>query len=293
MTDELDPEVTPAPDADAPSADAADAPSADAADAPSVPDGPSVADVEEPSGMGAVIAPFFNAIVAPKECWAALDAKPILSVWIAVWIMVFSTAMAIYNLPLTQRVMVQSTVAALRAQGNEIPPEQLDSMRQNMMMVGSIFAYGSAVFLLIMIAISALAIWVMGALLGGAGVTFSRAFGVAAAAAVIRPLLYGLYATIILAMNPPEIRRVEDATTMTPTLGLDLVLSGADTPVWLHAIYARVDLFLLWYAVLIVTGCVGVMKLSKGQGITIATILWLLGTMLAVGGVWVQSLNAG
>ena len=46
----------------------------------------------------------------------------------------------------------------------------------------------------------------------------------------------------------------------------------------------RVDLFLLWYAVLIVTGCVGVMKLSKGQGIAVATILWLFGTLIAVGG---------
>ncbi len=77
---------------------------------------------------------------------------------------------------------------------------------------------------------------------------------------------------------------------MTPTLGLDLVFSGPDTPVWMHAFFARLDLFLLWYAVLIVTGCVGVMKLSKGQGITVATILWLFGTVFAVGGAWLQTL---
>lgn len=301
MTDDLDPQAPPDPPADVtpePAADAEGAPEA-AADAEAslerVAGAETTADPESAGSfsISAVFGPFLNAIVAPKDCWRALDAKPMLSVWIMVWIAVFSTGMAIYNMPITQRILVESTMVTLRAQGSEISPEQLQRMQENMMLFGSILAYLSSIFLLVMIAITALVIWVLGAIMGGAGVTFGRAFGVAAAAAVIRPFLYTIYATVILNMNPPVIRRPEDAATMTPTLGLDLVLSGPDTPVWMHAFFARIDLFLLWYAVLIVTGCIGVMKLSKGQGITVATILWLFGTVIAVGGAWLQTFAAG
>jgi len=287
MTDDLDPQ--------APSEPTADVTPEPAADAEATPDHNDLVEPEPegPSGMGAVVGPFFNAIVAPKECWAALDAKPMLSIWIMVWIAVFSTGMAIYNMPIMQRIMVESARVGMLARGADVTPEQLQQTQDIMMMMGRVAAYGSSIMLLVMIAITALVIWVLGAIMGGAGVTFGRAFGVAAAAAVIRPFLYSIYATVILNMNPPTIRRPEDAATITPTLGLDLVLSGPDTPVWMHAFFARIDLFLLWYAVLIVTGCVGVMKLSKGQGITVATILWLFGTLVAVAGAWVQTLVSG
>ena len=303
MTDDLDPQAPPDPETGLtpeatpePTADAAPEASPDpAADAEAT---AVAADLGEPEpegsfSIGAVVGPFFNAIVAPKECWAALDAKPMLSIWIMVWIAVFSTGMAIYNMPIMQRIMVESARVGTLARGADVTPEQLQQAQDIMMMWGRVAAYGSSIMLLVMIAIIALVIWVLGAIMGGAGVTFGRAFGVAAAAAVIRPFLYSIYATVILNMNPPTIRRPEDAATITPTLGLDLVLSGPDTPVWLHAILARVDLFLLWYAVLIVTGCVGVMKLSKGQGITVATILWLFGTVFAVGFAWLQTFAGG
>ena len=287
MTDDLDPQ--------APLEPTADVTPEPAADAEATPDHNDLVEPEPegPSGMGAVVGPFFNVIVAPKECWAALDAKPMLSIWIMLWIAVLSTGMAIYNMPIMQRIMVESTTATMRARGSEISPEQLQQTQDMMTFVGQIFAYAESIMLLLMIAITALVIWVLGAIMGGAGVSFGRAFSVAAAAAVIRPFLYSIYVTVILNMNPPVIRRPEDASTIAPTLGLDLVLSGADTPVWLHVIFARVDLFLLWYAVLIVTGCVGVMQLSKGQGITIATIQWLFGTLFAVAGALLQGLGAG
>ena len=287
MTDDLDPQ--------APSEPTADVTPEPTADAEATPDHNDLVEPEPegPSGMGAVVGPFFNAIVAPKECWAALDAKPMLSIWIMVWIAVFSTGMAIYNMPIMQRIMVESARVGMLARGADVTPEQLQQTQDIMMMMGRVAAYGSSIMLLVMIAITALVIWVLGAIMGGAGVTFGRAFGVAAAAAVIRPFLYSIYATVILNMNPPTIRRPEDAATITPTLGLDLVLSGPGTPVWMHAFFARIDLFLLWYAVLIVTGCVGVMKLSKGQGITVATILWLFGTLVAVAAAWVQTLASG
>ena len=247
--------------------------------------------VEAPSGAAAWFGPFFNAILAPAQTWEALDAKPSLSVWIIVWIMVLSTVMAVVNLPITQQIMVQSTRAAIRAQGQDMSPEQLQQMNDNMMTFGSIIAYGSSLFILLGIALIGLMIWVLAALMGGKGATSGRAFGVAAAAAVIHPLIYSVYASIILNMNPPEIRRASDASTVAPTLGLDLVLAGSDTPAWLEVLYQRIDLFSLWWGVLVVSGCMALMKLRKGQGITVAAIIWLFFTAIAMLGALAQGLS--
>jgi hypothetical protein len=127
--------------------------------------------------------------------------------------------------------------------------------------------------------------------MGGRGATFSRAFGVAAAAAVIHPLIYSVYAGIILRMNPPEIRRVTDASTVAPTLGLDLILAGPDTPAWLEVLYQRIDLFSLWWGVLVVSGSVALLKLRKGQGITVAAIIWLFFTLIAMAGALAQGFS--
>jgi len=249
--------------------------------------------VEAPSGAAAIVGPFFNAIVAPAQTWEALDAKPILSMWIVLWIAVFSTAMSIYSLPISQRIMAQSTIAAQRAQGQEFTPEQMQQTVDVMATVATVFAYASSVLMLVIIAFTALLIWVLASIMGGTGTTYGRAFAVAAGAAVIRPLVYSVYATVILNMNPPEIRRPQDAATIAPTLGLDLLLVGPDTPLWLTAIYQRVDLFQLWWLVLVVSGSMAVLKLKKGQAITLGAILWVAGTLFAVAMAMLQGLNAG
>lgn len=254
------------------------APQADA-DAPD----DSQPEVEEPTGAAAIFGPFFNAILAPAQCWAAIDAKPKLAAWIVVWIAMFSTVLAVINLPITQQVMVQSARAQQRAAGQEVSAEQLQQAAELMTTLGTVIAYASSLVILLLIAFTALVIWVLASIMGGTGSTFGRAFGVAAGAAVIRPFLYNIYATIILNMNPPEIRRPEDASTITPTLGLDLLLAGPDTPVWLEVIYQRIDLFNFWWLALIVSGSMVVLKLRQRQAITLAGLMWLVGTLFAVG----------
>ena len=245
---------------------------------------------EGPTGAAAVFGPFFNAILAPAQCWEALDAKPKLAAWIVVWIAVFSTVLAVINLPISQQIMVQSAQASQRAAGQEMSAEQAQGMADMMTTMGTVFAYGSSLVILLLIAFTALIIWVIASIMGGTGSTFGRAFGVAAGAAVIRPFLYSIYATVILNMNPPEIRRPEDASTITPTLGLDLLLAGPDTPVWLNVIYQRFDLFNFWWLALIVSGSMAILKLRQGQAITLAALMWFVGTLFAVGMAMLQSL---
>ncbi len=283
-SNELDSEEGPPRTDDAGGSDDAGAP--EDADAPD----DSRPEAEGPTGAAAIFGPFFNAILAPAQCWEALDARPKLAAWIVVWIAVFSTVMAVINLPITQQIVVQSAVATQRAAGQEISAEQVQRMAGWMTTGVTVAAYASSLLILALIAFTALIIWVLASIMGGTGTTFGRAFGVAAGAAVIRPFLYGIYASVILNMNPPEIRRPEDAATMTPTLGLDLLLAGPDTPVWLNVIYQRIDLFNFWWLALIVSGSMAILKLRQGQAITLAGLMWLVGTLFAVAMGMMQSL---
>lgn len=247
-------------------------------------------DVEAPSGAGAMFGPFLNAIFAPAEAFRALDAKPKLAFWVVLWVAVAGTVMAVINLPITQQVMVQTTRAQMRASGQDVSAEQLQNMADTMTTFGTVAAYASAVFVVLSIAIIALLLWVLASVMGGKGSTFLRAFGVASVAAVIHPTLYSIYASVILNMNPPEIRRAQDASTIAPTLGLDLILAGPDTPAWLEVLMQRIDLFSLWWGFLIVTGSMAILKLRKGQAITATVLIWLFFTLIAMAGALAQAL---
>jgi len=249
------------------------------------------AEPEGPSGAGAVFGPFMQAIVAPAQCFEALKAKPKLAIWIVVWIAVFSTVLAFINMPITQQVMAATARAQITASGADVTPEQMQQQTDLMMAIGKYTTYGQSVLLVVLLALTALVIWVLAAIMGGKGASFGGAFSVAAAAGVIKPLLYSVYVTLILQMNPPEIRRIEDVAAMTPTLGLDLILSGPNTAPWLNAVFMRVDVFSLWWMFLVVSGSMALLKVSKAQGIVIAVVIWLIGTGVAMLGALAQGLS--
>ena len=210
---------------------------------------------------------------------------------VALWIGALQTVLGFINLPISRQAMIASTRSALEAQG-DVTEEQLRQSAATMAWVADIFAYAGVLFILLMIAVVALTIWLIATIMGGK-VTFGRSFALASAAAVIKPLLYSVYVTIILQMNPPEIRRAQDIQEMTPTLGLDLLFEllgfSGDTPGWLNALFMRIDLFSLWWMVLIVSGSMALLKLSKGKAIVLGAILWTFGTLFAMLGALFQA----
>lgn len=248
-------------------------------------------ETEGPSGVGAVFGPFMQAIVAPAQCWEALKAKPMLAIWIVVWIAVFTTGLSIVNLDITNQVMVATAQTQMRAAGAEITPEMARQQTETMVIFGNIIAYTSGILTIVFLALTALVVWVLAAIMGGKGASFGNAFAVAAAAGTIKPLLNSIYVTVIMQMNPPEIRRPEDIAAMTPTLGLDLILSGPDTAPWLNAVFQRIDLFSIWWIAVLASGAAALLKLSKGQGIAIGVVIWLIGTLLAMLGALAQGLG--
>lgn len=229
-----------------------------------------------PGGLSAGLTTPINALVSPARCWEVLDARPLLSLWNLLWVSLLVTVLGIVNLPLTLRGMEAMMVYSARSQGREMPPEQLEQMRQTMEWGMRIFAWvGTPVFIALNVLFMTLLIWFAAAVLGGS-TRFSRSFAVASSAALVHPLLAMAYSTLILQLDPPEIRRPEDMVRMMPSAGADLLFGGADLPVWLSALLMRVDLFNIWWIALVASGTAALLGLRKGQGIAVGVGIWVL-----------------
>jgi hypothetical protein len=265
----------------------------EAAQPPAAPPPPPIDDDEAPSGFAAIVGPTINVLFAPAKAWQALDAKPKLAIWIFVWVALVSTILGIWNLPITQQATTATMQYSMRAQGRDVSPEELEQIMSWTLWSIQLMAYiGTPIFIFIMILFFALIMWLGASVMGGSA-RFSRSFGLAAAGAVIHPVIYSLYVSGILHMSPPEIRRPEDMALLTPTVGPHLLFDAGDTPTWLYTLLLRTDLFNLWWIIIVVSGAQVLLRLKKGAAITLAVGIWGFTTVLAILMAMLQTMSAG
>ncbi len=236
-------------------------------------------ELEAPTGVGAIFGPFLNAILAPGEAFRALDARPRLGIWVATFVAALVAVTEVIKLPATLPASIAMARQQIEAAGGEVTAASLSRIE----FFSRLSAYAfTPVWVFLLILGTALVFWVIASLMGAKGATFGRAFALASAGAVIKPFLNNIYIAIVLRMNPPVIRRPQDMIQLQPSLGLDLFAPTADLPVWLTAMLKRVDLFSIWWIVVIAAGAVPLMKMSKGQGRLMAIAIWVFGTIMAV-----------
>lgn len=228
-------------------------------------------------GVGAIFGPTISAIVAPARCWKSLEKRPVVAVWILVWVAAISLVLGHVNRPITQRAMSVAAEGQMADQG-DAPPEQVERMREGMEWWAGIVVWATPVFVAVAVLFWAALIWGGSAMLGGSA-RFAHAFAVSAAAAVVTPLLFSLYATLILQLNPPEIRRAEDVFTLQPSSGLDLFVGRLDLPTWMEVSLAQVSLFNIWWIALVASGGMALLGLTKGKAVALGIGGWLLGAL--------------
>lgn len=239
--------------------------------------------------LATALKPTLDAVVAPRRCWRTLDDRPARAAWIVVWVAVLTTVIGFYNLPLTQQAWMAGAQIGIEAQGEEATQERLDEMKPGLDRMATLFTGLSWIFIVIQLLIFALIVWIGASLLGGEP-SFRRSFAVVAAGSVIHPLLYSAYAALVLRMSPPEIRRPEDFSELQPSAGLDLAFAGVDLPTWAEVLLQQVGVFHVWWIVLVASGCVALLKLSRGGGAAVAIVIaalsagaQLLGTLFRPG----------
>jgi len=232
------------------------------------------------SGMGAILTPTFNAILAPTECFEVLDERPVRAWWIWLWTSLVMLGLGIWNMSITRAAFNAMTRAQLEASGQDVSAEQIQQAQEFNQTIGTVTTFAAPVFLLVQFLVIAAIIWLVASMMGRSG-GFSRAFAVTMGGAVIHPILYTIYASVILHMNPPEIRRPQDMALMTPSAGIDLLFDRSELASWLLPILQRVDLFNLWWAVVVVIGGEKLLGLRRGQAVTVAVVVWFLTTAIA------------
>ena len=238
---------------------------------------------EELRGVAAIFGPFVNALFAPGRAFDALQQRPMLALWILLWTMVSILLLSTQTVDITRQIgrvgfIEQAAQGTMDAEQMTRVVERIDRMAPYLALLGN-------VFFAIMVALISLLIWIGSTLLGGSS-KFGGAFGVASVASVAHPLVSTCFTVLVWDMKPPEIRRMSDVAEAVPTLGLDTFLGGLDVSAAVRTLLQRVDMFNIWWIVLVALGCERLMALRRGQGTIIGIVIWALAALFSAFVAW-------
>lgn len=236
--------------------------------------------IAPPTGMAAVFGPTANAILAPGRAYEALDARPLLALWPLLWTTLGMVLLGLWNLEITRQIMRVAMLQGMVGQGQDPDPEQMRQMIEGMDRFAPAWAVGGNLFIILAVLVIAVLVWMGSSVLGGR-TNFARSLGVTAIASVVHPLLATTFVSVMWKLDPPEIRRMEDMFESLPSLGLDLLVRGGDTSLFVRTLLARVDLFNLWWLALVAIGCERLLGLKRGAAVGLAGTIWLLSALLA------------
>jgi hypothetical protein len=228
-----------------------------------------------PTGLAAVFGPSINAVIAPSKAYDALERRPLLSLWILLWVLIAMVTLTLTNLDVQRDFMRVGFAESIARGDTQMDAEQAARALETMDRWAPAFGLAQNLFLVLLIGVIAAVIWGAATVAGGSS-KFSSSLAVSSVAAVIHPLLATLYVTALWKVNPPEVRRLSDIPEAVPTLGLDLLVGNPDMSMTLRTFLMRVDLFNLWWVVLVVMGCERLLGVKRGGAIAIAVGLWLV-----------------
>ena len=235
-----------------------------------------------PTGVAALLAPTWHALVAPAQAYAALDARPLLSLWIIAWVLAGMVGASLLVLDVQRQFARIGLVQSMNAQGRTLEPEQLQRMLEAIDRFAPLQAIVGNLFLVLTVVLIAALLWMAATMTGGSS-RFARAFAVASVGAVVSPLLNTLFVVLNWRLDPPRVRRIQEIATAVPSLGVDLLFGASDLSPAMHTLLARVDLFNLWWGVLVVMGCERLLRMRRGAAVTTAVVIWAAATAVAVG----------
>jgi hypothetical protein len=123
-----------------------------------------------------------------------------------------------------------------------------------------------------------LLLWVLVSLFGSEG-KFGMLLSVTVYASIPSVILLGIVGAIVLHMKGTgDITSQQD---LQPALGLDLFVPGAKG--FMGAVLKSINPFSIWGLVLTAIGVSTTHRLSKGTGYAIATIVFVIGVLIAAG----------
>jgi len=203
---------------------------------------------------------------APTEAFAEFKKKPqIIIPLIAVLVLAGGAAalMAEYAGMMQYEMLQHSTV---------IPPQALEEMRQESLdpnrLTGGLFGGLAIVFFGLL---SALVAWFLGSVIFGKKADFKAVWGVELVAGLI-PMVGGVL----------RLPMVYAKGSMLVSYGLAALLPGKDFTSILFSFLYYADIFAIWGIIVAGIGYAAIFGLSRGKGIAIAVIAFVLFAMVSI-----------
>jgi hypothetical protein len=175
------------------------------------------------------------------------------------------TAMA----PIMDAEMAKGMAGAMKANPN-MTPEQVESAKA----IGAKFAsIGFMVIILVAPFILGTVVWLAARVVGGA---LGFAQGITVATFAMYPRLVEAIVNAVQALLMDESKLT---SRLSVSLGLGRLLDPATTNAYLLVLAGRIDVFTLWGTALVAIGIKVMAKVSTGQAVGAAVIVWIIGAL--------------
>lgn len=201
-------------------------------------------------------------LTSPKEIFARTEKKP---VWLAYFFMIIGTMLIRFlYFPFYRQLLISSLHVGPS-------PIQVELAEQSTRRLALLSALTSPLSLTIEILFITVVIWLIVQLLTS-DPGFSRLLSMVVYCQCVIFLASVLTIIILYARGIPDV--VTSPTDFEVSLGIDLLLSKYQFRALFNKALSQINIFSIWWAVLIYTGLIQVARLSKTKAIMVTSFLW-------------------
>lgn len=161
---------------------------------------------------------------------------------------------------------------------SEVGPQQIEDGMRFIKRYQTIVIFLSPLFLIIKFLVNSAILWLIVQLFREAD--FKRVFSLVVHCALIQ-LLGSIVSLIVLKLR--GIQSIRSAADLQVYFGLDMFLRNQELNIPLKAFLSSINLFSIWWIILVILGLSIITEISKSKATLIAVSFWLFSTMIQVG----------
>ena len=242
---------------------------------------PAAAPAAEPKPNS--VARIFGVLFSPDETFASIARRP---TWAAPLIVMIVLSIC-SGFILANRIDWGAPAREAMEQRKDVPPEAADRAAKMASAIGKVIAYGSPIFLVIIMLIVSGILLLAFRLFGGQG-NFLQAWSAT---------LYAYMPSVIKSVVVLAVMLIKGVTAMSPIALVTLVRSNPaflfdqKTHPMAFALASNLDLFSIWVMILLIIGFAHLARVSKGKSAAIVISLYVLKALMGLIGPAIQSLR--
>jgi hypothetical protein len=237
---------------------------------------------QAPQSIGAM-GRIIGAIVSPRPTFEDISRKPSWLVPLLVLIVLSCAVIAIFGQRVGWRAFIEkqnSQSTSMQRRMDQMTPEQRQQMVDTQVKIAPYFGYVGVIIgtPVVIVIVAAIFMGIFNAT-SNAGLNFKTSLGIVTHS-YMPGLITGLLGILILYLKPPD--QIDLQNLVASNIGA--VISG-DSPRWLQALGASIDVFTFWMIGLMAFGysVARPKKITMSKGLTWIIAFWLFYVLVKVG----------